>query len=74
MQYKQAQRILWEILNTPDLATQIKLAIVRQFIRRESFPRLGPYRKRSLEQALWRIASNPKIAGAERWAAIRKLL
>ncbi len=44
MQYKQAQRILWEILNTPDLATQIKLAIVRQFIRRESFPKLGPYR------------------------------
>ena len=74
MQYKQAPRILWEILDNPNLATKIKLAVVRLFIRRQSFPKLGPYRKRSPEQALWRIASNPGIAGAERWNALRKLL
>lgn len=74
MQYKQAPRILWEILDTPDLATKIKLAVVRLLIRCESFPKLGPYRKRSPEQVLWRIASNSELNGRERWNAIGKLL
>jgi hypothetical protein len=74
MQYKQAPRILLEILDTPELAPKIKLPLIRLLIRCESFPKLGPYRKRSSEQKLWRIASNPEISGPERWDAIRKLL
>ena len=40
----------------------------------KSFPKLGPYRKRSPEQALWRVASNAQLGGAERWEALRQLL
>ena len=75
MQYKQALRIAWEICDTPDTAPKVQLAVLRSLLLHGSgFPKLGPYRKRSPEQALWRVASNSQLGGAERWEALRQLL
>jgi hypothetical protein len=74
MQYKQAPRILGEIIDSAGLATDIKLAALRLYVRCRSLPRLGPYRKRSPEQVLWRMASDTGLGGVERWEAFRQLL
>ena len=74
MQYKQVPRIALEIFNSPDTPSPILIAVARLLARRGSFPKLGPYRKRSPEQALWRMASNAQLRGAERWEALRQLL
>lgn len=63
MQYKQVLRIGMEIFSSPDTLE-----------KHESFPKLGPYRKRSPEQALWRTASNAHLGGVERWEALSHLL
>jgi len=74
MQYKQVFRIAWEIFDIPDTPVEMRLAIVRFLANSRSLPRLGRYRKRSPEQALWRAASNAQLGGAERWEALRTLL
>jgi hypothetical protein len=74
MQYKQVLRIGLEIVSGHDTPPPIQMAVARLFAGLGSFPRLGPYRKRSPEQALWRMASNSQLGGAERWEALRQLL
>ena len=75
MQYKQAARILIEIIQTPNLPIKIGLAAVRLFGRDAlPLPKLGPYRRRSIEQALWRLASGTSLVAEVRWMALRKLL
>jgi hypothetical protein len=74
MQHKQVPRIALEIFDTPDTPLDIRLAVLRFLANSRSFPKLGPYRKRSPEQALWRIASNAQLGWAERWEALRHLL
>lgn len=64
MQYKQVLRIGSEILSSPDTLPPIQIAVARLLVGYESFPKLGPYRKRSPEQALWRMASNAQLRGA----------
>jgi len=73
MQYKQVPRIVIEIFDTPNTPQEALLAALR-FLASEDFPKLGPYRRRSREQALWRIASDAQLGGAERWEALRRLL
>lgn len=74
MQYKQLPRIALEIFDITDTPLEIRLAVLRFLAHSRSFPKLGPYRKRSREQALWRMASNAQLGGAERWEALRQLL
>jgi hypothetical protein len=74
MQHKQAPRIALEIFDTPDTPPQIRLAVLRFLANSCGFPKLGPYQKRSPEQALWRMASNAQLGGPERWEALRQLL
>jgi hypothetical protein len=74
MQYKQVPRIALEIHDTPDTPLKVRLAALQLLGRRRKPPKLGPYRKRSPEQALWRMASNSQLGGAERWKALRKLI
>lgn len=74
MQYKQVPRIALEIFNTAGTPLDIRLAVLRFLAKSRRFPKLGPYGKRSLEQALWRMASNAQLESAERWEALRQLL
>src|ERR1700746_982537 len=74
VQYKQAVRILIEIVQTPNVQTEVALAAARVFCRRGAFPRLGPYTKRSTAQVLWRLASDSTHSPEARWKALRKLL
>jgi hypothetical protein len=74
MQYKQVKRILIEIVQAPSVPTRVALAAARLFCRREAPPRLGPYAKRSLPQALWRLASDSTSAPGVRLKALRKLI
>ena len=53
MQYKQVPRIVLEIFDIPDTPVEIRLSTMR-LATSENFPKLGSYRKRSPEQALWR--------------------
>ena len=76
MQYKQVPRIVVEI-TTPDAPLEIRLAGLRllcSLVNRPNLPKLGPYRKRSAEQALWRIASDCERHPEERWIALQNLL
>jgi hypothetical protein len=73
MQYKQAKRILMEVIGTPHVPTEVTLAAIRLFFS-NSLPQLGPYTKRSTEQALWRLASDSTCSPEARWKALRKLL
>jgi hypothetical protein len=74
MQYKQAPRILIEILQTPGVPTKVALAAARLFCGLGALPRLGPYQKRSIGQVLWRLASTSGVGAEIRWKALRKLL
>lgn len=74
MQYKQAPRILLEIVKDGRSSAKVKLAVIELLMRLDPLPRLGPYKKRSAEQALWRMASDSNGKPAERWTAIRALL
>lgn len=74
MQYKKVPRIAFEIFDIPDTPVEIRLTVLRFLASGRSFPKLGPYRKRSPEQVLWRIASNAQLGGAERWEALMQLL
>lgn len=74
MQYRQARRILTEILLSRRAGSEVVLPALGLLIRWEELPRLGPYRKRSTEQALWRIASDPTGRVLERWTALQRLL
>jgi len=74
MQYKQARRTLLEIATDKRTSAKVKVAIIELLMRLDPLPRLGPYKKRSPEQALWRIASDSEGRPSERWAAVRTLL
>jgi hypothetical protein len=77
MQYKQVPRIVVEICTTRNAPLEIRLAdlpLLASLVNRPNLPKLGPYRKRSPEQALWRIASDCKRDPEERWIALQNLL
>ena len=74
MQYKQLPRILVEIIESPKVSMKITLSIGRLFLYERFFPKLGPYKKRSRPQVLWRMASNSRLAGKTRWDALVELL
>ena len=74
MQYKQANRILLEIIQNQHVPIEIVLAATNVLCGRQPPPKLGPYRKRSPEQSFWRVASDSMRSGAERWCALSKLL
>jgi hypothetical protein len=73
MQYKQARRILVEIIRMPGVPIQIVFAAARMFSV-DPLPKLGPYRKRSAAQTLWRLASESSYSPEVRWKALHKLL
>jgi hypothetical protein len=76
MQYKQVPRIVVEIC-TPNALLETRLAglcLLASLVNRPNLPKLGPYRKRSPEQALWRIASDCERDPEERWIALQNLL
>ena len=73
MQYKQASRISIEILKSRDLPGEEQLKLIRIY-RANKWPKLGPFKKRSPAQALWRLASDGQRPGPERWAALKDLL
>jgi hypothetical protein len=74
MQYKQAERILIEIIRTPAAPVPIVLAAIRLLSRRLPLPRLGPHSKRTAGQTLWRSASSSASHPEVRWEALRTLL
>jgi hypothetical protein len=74
VQYKQANRILIEVIQTPNVPVKVVLAAARLYCRRAVLPRLGPYPKRSRAQVLWRLASGSANSPELRWLALRKLL
>jgi hypothetical protein len=74
VQYKQVARILIEVIQTPNVPIKVALAAARLFCRRDGFPRLGPYKKRSSAQMLWRLASGSTHNPEMRWKALQKLL
>ena len=74
MQYKQAPRILIEILESRDLPVEEQLKLIRIYHQADKWPKLGPFKKRSPAQVLWRLASDGQRPGPERWAALEKLL
>ena len=73
MQFKQAKKILLEIIRTPHIPTNVALASIRLLFRND-LPKLGPYTKRSAEQSLWRLASGCTFSPESRLKALRKLL
>ena len=73
MQYKQAQRILLEIMEESGIPAKIVLKTSELLIQGE-LPKLGPYKKRSHEQTLWRMASDKKTGFLKRWQAVRILI
>jgi hypothetical protein len=74
MQYKQIPRIALEIHDAPETPEEVRVAALQLFGRRRRLPKLGPYRKRSSEQVLWRMASDSQLGGAVRWEALKPLL
>jgi hypothetical protein len=74
VQYKQVARILIEVIQTPSVPIEVALAAARLFFRLDALPRLGPYKKRSAAQVLWRLASDATDSPEARWWALRKLL
>ena len=74
MQYKQARRILTEvILMNKDLAVKLQLRLIDMLLKND-LPKLGPFQKRSPAQILWWISSDASRQAVERWAALEKLL
>src|SRR5436190_4603604 len=73
MQYKQISRILAEIIR-PETPIKIVLATSNFLVKNEVLPKLGPYKKRSAAQLLWRVASDSTRSPEERWDALEKLL
>ena len=73
MQYKQISRILAEIVG-PGTPVRIVLATSKFLVQNEVLPKLGPYKKRSAGQLLWRVASDSTRTPEERWDAVDKLL
>ncbi len=73
MQYKQAPRMAIEILKSRDLPAEDQLNLIGMF-QAYKWPKLGPFKKRSPAQVLWRLASDSTRSGAERWAALKNLL
>jgi len=74
MQYKQIYRILAEIIG-PGTPVKIVLATSKFLVKNnEVLPKLGPYKKRSAGQLLWRVASDSTRSPEERWDAVEKLL
>jgi hypothetical protein len=43
-------------------------------ISRKDWPKLGPFKKRSSEQVLWRVASDAERPAVGRWTAFKKLI
>jgi hypothetical protein len=74
MQYKQVPRIALEIHDAPETPEEVRVPALHLLSCRRRLPKLGPYRKRSLEQALWRMASDSQLGGAVRWKALKPLL
>lgn len=75
MQFKQCHRILGEIISNAEVKPETVFAAARLLAdKRRGLPRLGPYRKRSVEQLLWRLASGPTHSPEARWMALRKLI
>jgi hypothetical protein len=74
MQYKQVARILAEITSDVKAPTKIVLRASQLLLEHDTLPMLGPYRKRSASQSLWRVASDSNRSSKERWAALQKLL
>jgi len=72
MQYKQASRIVREILLRQNLPLKINLKLVSMVYR--DWPKLGPFKKRSAEQTLWKVSSDGDRSGRERWAALEELV
>jgi hypothetical protein len=73
MQYKQISRILAEIIG-PGTSVKIVLATSKFLAKNEVLTKLGPYKKRSTGQLLWRAASDSTRSPEERWDAVEKLL
>ena len=73
MQYKQIPRILAEIIG-PGTPVKILLATSKFLVKNEVLPKLGPYKKRSAAQLLWRLASDFSRSPQERWDALEELL
>ena len=74
MQYKQIYRILAEIIG-PGTPVKIVLATSKFLVKNnEVLPKLGPYKKRSAGQLLWRVASDSTRSPEERLDAVEKLL
>jgi hypothetical protein len=74
MQYKQAPRIIAEIAGTPGVPINVALAATRLYCDSKALPKLGPYPKRSLAQALWRFVSDSSCGPDARLKMLRKLL
>ena len=75
MQFKQSVRILGEILADAEVKPETVFAVARLLTdERRRLPKLGPYRKRGVEQMLWRFASDSTRNPVLRWMALRKLL
>jgi hypothetical protein len=73
MQYKQISRILAEIIG-PETPIKTVLVTSNFLAKNEVLPKLGPYKKRSAAQLLWRLASDSTRSPQERWDALEKLL
>jgi hypothetical protein len=73
MQYKQAPRIAVEILESSDLSVDDRLKVIRM-VMANKWPKLGPFKKRSRGQVLWRYASDSTRPAEERWQALQDLL
>jgi hypothetical protein len=74
MNYKQMPRILGEIVGSPGVPAATVLAAADLWVSSDPLTRLGPYKKRSAAQALWKLASDSSRGPAARLTALRKLL
>jgi hypothetical protein len=74
MQYKQTPRILGEIVGSPGVRPATVLAAADLWVSSDPLPRLGPYKKRSAAQALWKLASDSSQGPQARLMALRKLI
>src|SRR5438876_10515616 len=73
MLYKQISRILTEIIG-PETPIKTVLVTSNFLVKNEVLPKLGPYKKRSAAQLLWRLASDSTRSPQESWDALEKSL
>ena len=62
-----------EIFESPGVSPSVRFKVA-DLIMKTDLPQLGPYKKRSANQAFWRVASDSSRPWQERWHAIRRLL